>query len=425
MIGAMNMSPLNMAAAMFDLLERETADLPGITRPAFGSGEQFAHDLAKTIAVDMGLEVSHDIAGNQYMILPGSDRQKPRIFIGSHMDTVRHGGNFDGAAGVIMGLCALRALQDEGFVPELDIVVMAIRAEELVWFPTPYAGSRMAFGILPPEEYNDIRRSDTGRSLASHMAEAGFDPDALRAGARPLDPATIGIYIEPHIEQGPVLARSGQPVGIVTGLRGNMRYPHCRVRGAYSHAGAVPREYRKDAVFAAVEFASALENIWLDYEQSGRDFVATMGEFHTDPAQHGMTKISGDVRFTMDFRSLDESLLTETDRRLREVADRISAARGVTIDLGAFKQAKPALMDAQLIAELEHAAETCKVEARLMPSGAGHDCATFAWQGVRTAMIFIRNENGSHNPDEAMELDDFWQATRVIVGFLKRVASRK
>jgi N-carbamoyl-L-amino-acid hydrolase len=412
----------SLAVELFLSLERETSDPPGITREAFGKREQFAHDLASETARSLGLEVSHDVAGNQYMTWLGRDRAKPRTFVGSHMDTVRHGGNFDGAAGVIMGLCAIHGLKDVGFTPDADLVVMAIRAEELVWFPTPYAGSRMAFGLLPSSEYDEIRRSDTDRSLASHMLEAGFDPDALKAGARPLDPKTIGLYIEPHIEQGPVLIESGQPVGIVTGLRGNMRYPHCRVHGAYSHAGAVPREYRKDAVFAAVEFASALEALWDRHERSGTDFVATIGQLQTDPVHHGMTKISGEVRFTMDFRSLDEAVLMEADRQLRDDAQRISRARCVTIELGEFRKAEPALMNDQLIKELQGAAADIGVDARLMPSGAGHDCATFAWQGVPSAMIFIRNDKGSHNPDEAMELDDFWAATETLVAFLKRVA---
>ncbi len=417
----MSSPAIDLAASLFDRLATETATPPGVTRASFGAGEQFAHALVADAVRDLGLIVTDDIAGNRYMTWPGHDRALPRVFIGSHLDSVPHGGNFDGAAGVIMGLAAIRALKDGGFEPQRDIVVMAIRAEELVWFPTPYAGSRMAFGLVPAEEYEGLVRSDTGRTLADHMRELGFDPDALREGARPLDPATIEIYIEPHIEQGPHLVGLGKPVGIVTGIRGNLRYPNCIVRGTYGHAGATPRAYRHDAVFAATDFARAVEDAWDDHERNGRDFVATLGQFTTDARHHGMTKISGEVRFTMDLRSLDNDLLLETDRRLRERAREISKARRVEIDLDIYRNAPPAIMDQNLINLLEEEAKASGIDAVTMPSGAGHDCATFAWQGIRTAMLFIRNENGSHNPDEAMAMDDFAEALKLLVRALRRV----
>lgn len=270
-----------LATDLFARLREASADPPGVTRAAFGEGEARAHDFAAQAARDLGMAISHDIAGNQYMTWPGRDRAAPRIVIGSHMDTVRHGGNFDGAAGVIAGLAAIRALRDAGFVPEQDIVVMAIRAEEVVWFPTPYCGSRMAFGLLAPGDYDEVTRSDTGRSLAEHIREAGGDPDALKAGARPLDPAGLRNFIEVHIEQGPTLEQTDHPVGIVTGIRGNLRYRHCAITGQYAHAGAVSRAYRHDAVLAGVEFVSRVERLWDQNDAAGRDFVATIGEFWT------------------------------------------------------------------------------------------------------------------------------------------------
>lgn len=417
-----SMPEMTLAADLFDRLATETADPPGVTRASFGAGEALAHRRAAEVAGTLGLEVTRDIAGNQYMTWPGRDRAAPRVFIGSHMDSVNHGGNYDGAAGVIAGLAAICALRRDGFVPAQDIVVMAIRAEELVWFPTPYCGSRMAFGLLDPTEYDAVKRSDTGRSLADHMRDEGCDPDALRAGARPLDPATIRHFIEVHIEQGPTLDMKGIPVGVVTGIRGNLRYRHARIDGAYAHAGAVAREYRHDAVLAGAEFVQSLERLWDDLTAQGDDFVATVGEFWTDPAVHGMTKVPGSVRFTMDLRSLSNDVLMRADATLRDTATRIGAARGVTIDLGACTNAPPAIIDPALVAAFDRAAAALDIPALRLPSGAGHDCATFSWQGVSSGMLFIRNQNGSHNPDEAMDLADFERAVRVLTETLRHIA---
>lgn len=411
-----------LATRMFDRLAEATADPPGITRASFGPGEALAHDLAADAARAMDMEVTHDIAGNLYLTWPGQDRAAQRVMVGSHMDTVRHGGNFDGAAGVVAGLSAVRALKDRGFVPRRDITVMAIRAEEMVWFPTPYCGSRMAFGLLDPGDYDRVCRSDTGRSLAAHMREAGCDPDALQAGARPLDPSGIATFIEVHIEQGETLDRLGVPVGLVTGIRGNLRYRDGRITGRYAHAGASAREYRADAVLAGVAFVHALERMWDGLIAEGADFVATVGEFWTDPGMHAITKVPGAMSFTMDLRSLSNDTLMQADRTLRATAARIGDERGVTIDPGAHTNAPPAVMDPDLLARFAATAADLGIPAHRMASGAGHDCATFTWQGVATGMLFIRNQNGSHNPVEAMRIADFEAATRVLAATLEQIA---
>ena len=277
----------------------------------------------------------------------------------------------------------------------------------------------MAFGLLPREDYDSLKRSDTGRSLADHIADLGFDVSALKAGKAWLDAKKIRCYVETHIEQGPALFEAELPVGIVTGIRGNLRYPFCRVDGTYSHAGAVPRAYRRDAVFAAVEFASVLESHWNDRDAAGTDFVCTTGEFYTNSEHHGMTKIPGELQFSMDIRSLDFDVLLETDSYLRKEAARISQKRNVAIDLGAFTEAHPAIMDDQLRTIFHDQAKMLGIPVMDISSGAGHDCATFANQGIPSAMVFIRNDKGSHNSDEAMEIEDFSEATRLLIAFLK------
>ncbi len=225
-----NLTPdLALADRLFAALRARGFDGVGITRPAYGPGEQAAHDLCRAEAEALGLEIATDPAGNLLMTLPGTDRAAPRLLLGSHLDSVAQGGEFDGAAGVLAGLAVLGGLVRAGFAPRADITVLAIRAEEAgAWFPTSYPGSRAALGRLP-EEALAVPRLDTGRSLAAHMREAGFDPDAVRAGAHLLPPEGIAAYLELHIEQGPVLDSQEIPLGIVTGIPGSRRLRAGRV----------------------------------------------------------------------------------------------------------------------------------------------------------------------------------------------------
>lgn len=411
-----------LCGRMFDTLRDLSLDPPGVSRPSFGAGERLAHGLARDIATGLGCECSTDFAGNLYMTLPGTDRGAPSVMIGSHLDSVPHGGNFDGAAGVIAGLGVLARLRRLGRPPMRDVTTMAIRAEEMSWFPTHYIGSRAAFGLLPSESLDAVVRRDTSRSLASHMAEEGFAPEMVRAGARAINPRQVRCFFELHIEQGPILVDTTVPVGIVTGIRGNIRYRHCRAKGVYDHAGAVPRKSRHDALLGAAAFVGALEDLWISYERSGRDFVATVGEFATDANVHTITKIPGEVRFTIDMRSEEEDTLSDATRRLAELAGAIGTERGISLDLGPFTRAGAALMDGDLRSRLWRLAERDGIPVIDIRSGGGHDCAVFAGQHIPCAMIFVRNEHGSHNPDEAMDLADFGKAMRLLMAAVDEVA---
>ncbi len=159
------------------------------------------------------MEVTTDAIGTLRMVLPGRDRSLPAVAMGSHLDSVPHGGNFDGAAGVIIGVAIAAALRAAGHAPQRDLLVLGIRAEEMCWFPAHYLGSRALFGLLPREAAETLRRVDTGRTLAEHMAEQGLDPTPIREGRVLLDPARIACFIEPHIEQGPVLVEEGPAAG--------------------------------------------------------------------------------------------------------------------------------------------------------------------------------------------------------------------
>ena len=172
----------SLAACLFERLEEETHDGVGITRASYGEGEQFAHILLGECAKSLGLQVECDAAGNTFMVLPGANRDAPAVIVGSHLDSVARGGNFDGAAGVIAGLVATAALQDTGLVPARDVRVMAIRGEEGEWFGVPYIGSRSALGMLPASALGLARNSRLERAFGAAMREAGT---AYRRTAKP------------------------------------------------------------------------------------------------------------------------------------------------------------------------------------------------------------------------------------------------
>jgi N-carbamoyl-L-amino-acid hydrolase len=404
---------LALAHRLFDELDRSTREGPGITRASYGDGEQFAHDLIARTARDIGLEVSTDVIGNLYATLPGRKRGNGTFLIGSHLDSVPQGGNFDGAAGVLTGLAILAAWKTACFAPDFDVAVMAIRAEESTWFPYSYIGSKGALGLLPAEAL-EVRRADTGRTLAAHIDDLGFSSDSVRAHVARWKPQDVKGYVELHIEQGPVLEGTGIPVSLVTGIRGSFRYRDARVFGEYGHSGAVPREYRRDAVVAAADFVVRLDDKWRKLEAEGRDLTVTIGKFFTDPAQHAFSKISGEVGICIDVRSHERDTLdlvkSFTDDLAREISDKYR----VRFDLGALTGSEPARMDAGLIAAFDRAATRLGIAHSQMASGAGHDAAVFAAAGIPALMVFVRNQNGSHNPDEAMRLEDFDLAVRLI-----------
>ena len=398
--------------ALFDQLRQDGLDEPGVSRDPYGAGEQRAHATVTKAAEAMGLEIAHDDAANLYMTLPGRNRDAPVLVIGSHLDSVPHGGNFDGAAGVLAGLATVGALQALGVTPEYDIVVMAIRAEESVWFQVSYIGSRGSLGMLPDGAL-DVRRVDTGRTLAEHMTECGGDPQALMAGARHFNPTRIRAYLELHIEQAPSLVEAGRSVAICTGIPGNFRYPDARIEGRHDHVG-LPRRFRHDAAIAGAEFAVAVDSLWAEYDQRGIPMACTFGRFHTDPTAHGLTIVPGAFHFSLDVRAYDETVLAELEEKVGRIIDGIEQRRGVRFHLGPRARAAVGMVDPGILSGLETAAKALNIPVLRIGSPASHDAAAFGAAGVRMGMVFVRNENGSHNPHEAMTMTDFLDGTAVL-----------
>jgi N-carbamoyl-L-amino-acid hydrolase len=413
---------LPLAQAIFDDVREKTADTVGVSREPYGPGEQAAVDRLVEAARALDLDIAGDPFGNVYLTLPGTDRRAPRWMVGSHVDSVPNGGNYDGFAGVVAGVTALAAFRHAGVKPACDVTVMGIRSEEASsWYGGAHGGhigSRAALGLLPPEELDSAVHSGTGRTLRDHMQAAGVDTNAVRLGKSHIDPARYRGYLELHIEQGPVLEEKKLPVGVVTAIRGAVRARSCRCVGTYTHSGAVPHEYRSDAVMATVELVHALDREWARIRESGGDLVFTVGKLYTDANRHALTKVPGEAHFVLDTRSQDLATLERMAALTRELAARIGRERRVKFELSPFSLQKPAAMDAEFRARLVEGCEALGIPAMEIPSGAGHDAQDFAHAGFRSAMIFVRNAHGSHNPDEAMDMADFGLGTRLMAWML-------
>jgi len=338
------------------------------------------------------------------------------VLIGSHLDSVVQGGNFDGAAGVIAGLAAVAALQAAGVRPRCDIEALALRCEEAVWFGLGLIGSRCLLARLPPGAL-ELRHARTGATLAESIAVCGGDPDRLRAGTPLRDPARCGAYLEVHIEQAPQLMEAGAPVAVCLANPGNVRHPHIRITGEDAHTG-LPHRFRRDAALAGADLALALEAMWLEEEAAGRPMAVTIGRFHTPVERHSLTMVSGRFELSLDLRAYSAGHLQALEARLAAIAAEVAARRGVGIELGERSAAAPGPMDPGIIQGLAAAAARAGLPAPRLNSPGSHDANNFAASGVPTGMLLVRNRNGSHNPHEAMETGDLMAAVAVLTHWL-------
>jgi N-carbamoyl-L-amino-acid hydrolase len=248
------------------------------------------------------------------------------------------------------------------------------------------------------------------------MREEGFDPGFIERGETVLGPDNVAAYLEVHIEQGPVLEAEDIPLGIVSGIPGSRRLRAGRVLGEYNHSGGTPRKYRRDAAIALAELAVAMDEAWCTLEAKGHSMVCTFCVLATTEAA-GFTKIAGEAQFQLDVRSVNLHSVDALFEVLYAKKAEIEARRGVVFELGGEAGSRASPMDAGVQAGLAKAAAALGIKARSMASGGGHDAAAFAQAGIPSGMLFVRNQHGSHNPKEAMRMDDFEKACAVAQRF--------
>jgi N-carbamoyl-L-amino-acid hydrolase len=406
-----------IAIKLFDELQKMSFDGVGVTRECFGPSETAAQDLIARVAVEHGLTVEHDSVCNLIVTLPGCDLRAPFIATGSHLDSVPRGGNYDGAAGVVAGLLALVGIKLNGIVPPRTLKMIALRGEESAWFGKSWIGSHALFGLLTE---NDLARPrfDTGRPLSASLKDVGADVAAIARGMALLQPSEIAAFVEVHIEQGPVLEAKELPLGVVTAIYGNLRHMNVVCRGQAAHSGATPRFLRHDAVVAIAELIMRMDAHWARWLDEGKHLVITHGIIGTDPKEHAVSRVPGEARFSVEIRADDWAILKGFHGLLQSEARAIAEARGVSFTFDDAIVNRPASMYPSWIERLDQLCERAGIPHTKLASGAGHDAAVFAHAGVPTAMLFIRNAHGSHNPHEHMAIEDFLLATRVLAGAL-------
>ena len=402
-----------LALEIFDTLRRTTAARRGVSRESFGAGENAAFEILMEVAGRFGLETGTDDAANLSISLPGQARETPYIACGSHMDSVPEGGNFDGAAGVVAGLLALVRARIEDAKPRRPVRVIALRGEESAWYGKACVGSSALFGRLQKADLASVHRDGTG-TLGEAMKREGAAVAAIEAGRPLVDPADIAGYIELHIEQGPILVADRLPTAVVTSIRGNLRHRRIRCIGEAGHSGAVPRGLRNDPVMATAALIHALDNCWQDWLDRGRDLVVTTGIVETDARAHSVSRIAGEVAFSFEVRSEDTATLEGFYELMRSECERIAGERRVMFNFDRRVDAEPAVMDRRWVDKLLAHAGALSLPQKTMLSGAGHDAVLFASAGIPSAMIFIRNHNGSHNPNEAMDIEDFLKGADLL-----------
>ncbi|BAH42308.1 N-carbamoyl-L-amino acid amidohydrolase [Brevibacillus brevis NBRC 100599] len=375
----------------------------GITRLSFTPEERAAKDLVTGFMKEAGLIVREDEVGNLIGRKEGKNPAAPVVLVGSHIDSVPNGGDYDGPLGVLAGVEVLQTMQEQGIETEHPIEVIAFTDEEGTRFGYGMIGSRGIAGLIKRDELEQADKN--GVTIAEAMRQTGLDPDRTSLAAR--TPGSVKAYVELHIEQGKVLESRGLSVGIVTGVAGPL-WLNFVFEGEAGHAGATPMNLRRDPMAAAAQVMLVIE------EEAGRTgtSVGTVGRLQAFPG--GVNVIPGRVEFSLDLRDVDEAIRDEVEQRIYERAEAICAKRNVTLKVELLQRIAPAVCSDDIQHAVAEACEAEGLEAFRLPSGAGHDCMQLVGL-CPVGMIFARSKDGiSHNPAEFTTKEDCANGAQVL-----------
>lgn len=404
---------LEFAKKIFDDIRAMSADVQGVTRQAFSAKETEVLDYLTKIGQSLQLEITLDRAGNVWMTLPGKDRSLPAFVAGSHVDSVPQGGNYDGLAGVTAALTVAWWMRQTGFQPVRDYTVLMMRGEESSFFGKAYMGSLGMLGKLTAKDLA-LKIRDGSCTLAEAMQSCGIDTEAVSGGKPLVDIDRIAAFVELHIEQGPTLdAQKEARAGIVTGIRGNIRHKAVRILGEAAHSGATDKPYRHDALMAFTDWMQRVDRAWDRWLIQGEDLVFTVGVLKMAPSA-AISVIPGEVTFSVDIRSLSADTVKRFHELMQKYGEEVASERGVKIEYDPALVTAPSGVDAALSDRLETSAKAEGIPCMRLASGAGHDSAVLGNNGIPVAMIFVANQLGSHNPHEAMKMEDFMQGTDIL-----------
>jgi N-carbamoyl-L-amino-acid hydrolase len=390
----------------------------GWTRLAWTEEDRAARAWFEAQAADRGLTVERDSAGNLWAWWGGpstdAGAEGQVVAVGSHLDTVRGGGAYDGALGVVSALLAVGELIMRGVEPRRPVAVVAFADEEGGRFGVPLFGSRVLTGALAPADLLE-RVDEHGTSVAGALAAAGIDPEGFGP-----DPARVGrlaAFVELHVEQGRGLADLGQPVALATAM-----WPHGRWRltlsGEANHAGTTRLADRRDpmlglaaAVLAARAAATELEA------------VATVGRVLVEP--NSANSVPERVSAWLDARSGEDQRLDWLLAAFEAAVEDAAGRNGLTAELAGESRSPGVEFDRALTDRLDARLRATGLEPPRLPTAAGHDAGALAAAGVPTAMLFVRNPTGtSHSPAETAEVDDCLVGVEALAAVIEELACR-
>jgi allantoate deiminase len=384
-------------------------DEPGrLTRLYLSPAHKAAAGQLVTWMEKAGLTANLDAIGNVVGRYEGTTPDAPALLLGSHIDTIRDAGKYDGNLGVLGALAAVEDLARRGERFPFAIEVVAFGDEEGVRFPTTLAGSKALAGRFDPSTL--AGRDGDGVTLSDALARFGCDVTGIAGLAR--DPARTLGFVEVHIEQGPVLEAEDLPVGIVTAINGASRFI-VDVTGEAGHAGTVPMALRRDALTAAAEMSLAVEALG----RVTKDLVATVGRFA--PTPDAVNVIPGSVRFTVDIRAPDDAVRSEAIATMERTFANVAERRKVGLSVQRTYDVPATPCHARIIDQLSAAVAAAGLPTRLLSSGAGHDTMVLA-SLCPVGMLFVRCRGGiSHNPAESITAADAGLAVDVLLRFIR------
>lgn len=404
-------------------LERMTKDLnqlatytstsSGVTRLSFTKEERAAKDYLKKQARAHELDTTEDAIGNLFIRYPSENTEAKTLLIGSHIDSVVSGGEYDGTLGVVVGLELLRHASETHLTLPFHLEVVAFTDEEGARFKTGMIGSRAFAGTFHEDELTYV--DDQSITLKEARSEAMSQP--LELSEIKADAGKLLGYLEVHIEQGKVLEQLDLPVGIVSGIVG-LNWYDIEINGEAGHAGATPMDDRNDPVIAQSAFMLQLHNEVKNNSQA----VVTFGQIQVEPGS--INVIPSKATFSIDLRDIEQTELDRLDQHIRELAKDIETDYGVTINIKKLDEAKPVKMADTMISHLETAVKGNGYPVHILPSGAGHDAMHLA-EITQAGMLFLRTPNGvSHRPDETVIPEDVLVAADVLLDTILAIRNK-
>jgi len=401
--------------ARLDELATCSEDPSGLTRVFLSPEAKRASGLVLGWMTEAGMDAQIDGIGNVVGRYEGMTPGLPALMLGSHLDTVRNAGKYDGMLGVVAAIACVKALHQGHERLPFAIEVVGFAEEEGVRFHSTLLGSRAVAGTF--DEAVLQNRDDKGISIAEAMRAYGLDPNGIAGVAR--RPGDLLAYVELHIEQGPVLEAEGLPVGIVTSIAGATRLV-VTITGNAGHAGTVPMALRRDALTAAAEAILSVETrCSAKTETSGTaGLVGTVGQIQVSPGASNV--IPGTARFSVDIRAPNDIDRLAAVKEVTEAIAEICSRRGVGYDIQKVHESSSCACAPWLMDQLEAAVLAEGMRPHRLPSGAGHDAMAMAAL-TDIAMLFVRCKGGiSHTPAESITPEDAYAGTQVLFRFVRQ-----